>query len=330
MKAILLHNPGGPEQLCFGETSIPTVGSSDIRVKMNVSGVNFVDIYIRDGLYPVPSFPHILGMEGSGIVVEKGDLVTDFQIGDRVCFAYTGSGSYAEYTSVKAERAIHLPASIDFETGAASLLQGLTAHFLTHTTFPLEPRHTILVHAAAGGVGGLIVQMAKLKGATAIGTVSTLEKAQVAKRNGADKVILYDQNDFESEVMNFTNGAGVDVVYDSVGAETFDKSLNVLKNCGMLVLFGQSSGVTAPFELNRLCNRSSDRGSFFVTRPTIRHYIQGDALRKRAAELFHYIETGQVNIIVGHRYSLIDAAIAHQNLSSRLTIGKSVLQISDV
>ncbi|MEI3652358.1 MAG: quinone oxidoreductase [Dolichospermum lemmermannii FEM_B0920] len=328
MKAILLHQNGGPEQLRLGETSVPTVGSLDLLVKMNVSGVNFVDIYLRDGLYPIPSFPHILGIEGAGIVVEKGDLVTDFCIGDRVGFAYTGSGSYAEYTCVKAERAIPLPESIGFETAAACLLQGLTAHFLTHTTFPLKPQQTILVHAAAGGVGGLIVQMAKLMGATVLGTVSTPEKAQVARSNGADQVILYHQNDFETEVMDFTNGIGVDVVYDSVGVDTFDKSLNLLKNCGMLVLFGQSSGLTPPFDLNRLCNRSSERGSFFVTRPTIRHYIKGNILRERAADLFNYLNTGKIKVRVGHRYSLTDAANAHRDLSARLTIGKSILKIS--
>lgn len=330
MKAILLHQHGGSEQLCFAETAKPTIGSSDLLVKMSVAGVNFVDIYIRSGLYPVPNFPYILGMEGAGIVVEKGELVNEFQIGDRVGFAYTGSGSYAEYTSVKSERAVHLPSSIDFETASASLLQGLTAHFLTHTTFPVESEQTILVHAAAGGVGGLTVQMAKLKGATVFGTVSTSAKAQIAAQNGADKVINYRQQDFESEVLSLTNGRGVDVVYDSVGADTFEQSLNVLKNCGTLVLFGQSSGVPAPFDLNRLCNRSSERGSFFVTRPTIRHYIQGNALRQRASDLFSYLETGQVHITVGQRYRLMDAGIAHQNLASRLTVGKTVLQISDV
>jgi NADPH2:quinone reductase len=326
MKAITLNQ--NSQELHWEEIPIPSPTSSEILVKNQAAGINYVDLYTRQQLegYQPQQSPHILGIEGAGTVVQKGNLVTD-KIGVRVAYVYTGSGCYAEYTTVPADRAIPLPESIDCVTAAASLLAGLTAQFLTHSTFPLKPEQTVLIHAAAGGVGLFLAQMAKLRGAKVIGTVSTQEKAKLTQDAGTDYVINYSQDDFETEVMRLTKGKGVDVVYDSVGAATFEKSINVLKNRGMLVLFGQSSGFVSSFNLNRLCNRKSDRGSFYITRPTIRHYIQGEELKERAAILFDDIEKGKLKVLIGQTYQLSEAQKAHDDLSSRLTKGKSILLI---
>ncbi|PSB02113.1 quinone oxidoreductase family protein [Merismopedia glauca] len=324
MPAIRVYQPGIPEVMLIEDTSIPQIKDSEVLVANRVAGVNGKDLLIRDGTYSTP-LPYTPGIEGAGVVVEKGKLVTNFQIGERVAYCHAGSGSYAEYTAVEAEKVISIPETIDDETAGACLVQGLAAHYLTHSTFPLEAGHTALIHAAAGGVGLLTVQMAKLRGAKVIGTVSSPEKARIAQEAGADEIVMYSQDDFETETMRLTQGIGVDVVYDSVGAATFDKSLNVLKNRGVLVLLGQASGSVPPFDLTKLSNQSGDRGSFYLSRPTTRHYIQGDAFQKRVACIFDYIKRGQLKVFVGQRYQLSEAIKAHQDLSSRRTVGKSLL-----
>ncbi len=330
MKAIAILKAGEIEVMQCLDLPIPKIKPDEILVENKVTGVNFVDIYIRRGLkgYLPDKFPHILGIEGAGIVKKVGNLVTDFQEGDRICYAYTGSGSYAEYTVIEAKKAVPLPDNIDYET-ACCLLQGITAQFLTHSTFPLQPGNKVLIHAGAGGVGLLLIQMAKILGAMVIATVSTPEKAQLVSSYEVDEVIIYTQDDFVEQVINITNGVGVDVIYDSVGANTFEKDLEILANRGYLVLFGQSSGFVPDFDLNRLCDRFSKRGSFFITRPTIRHYIQGDELRQRANIFFNYITSGKLKVLIGQRYGLEEAKQAHQAISSRLTKGKSILLINN-
>ncbi|MBL1210481.1 quinone oxidoreductase [Geminocystis sp. GBBB08] len=328
MKAIAILETGEREVMQCLDLPIPPIQSDEILVKNQATGINFVDTYICRGFkgYFPDKFPHILGIEGAGIVSKVGNDVTDFQEGDRLCYVYTGSGSYAEYTAIKAERAILLPNTIDYET-ACCLLQGITAQFLTHSTFPLQPDNKVLIHAGAGGVGLMIIQMAKILGAMVITTVSTSEKAQLVSDYGADEVIIYTQDDFADEVMAITQGVGVDVIYDSVGANTFEKDLKALANRGYLVLFGQSSGFVPDFDLNRLCNRGNEGGSFFITRPTIKHYIQGNQLRQRARVFFDYILSGKLKILIGQKYQLEDAPQAHQAIASRSTIGKSIFYL---
>ncbi|MFB2917252.1 quinone oxidoreductase family protein [Aerosakkonema funiforme] len=329
MKAILVKNYGGSEQLQLTEVPQPEISPVDILIKLEAAGVNFVDVYERSGVYSNLQLPYIPGKEGAGVVVGKGEMVKNFAIGERVAFPYINCGSYAEYVAIPASQAVSLPAEIDFITGAGCLLQGLTAHFLTHDTFRLGTGHTALIHAAAGGVGLLAVQMAKLRGATVIGTVSTEIKAQMVKKAGADYVIRYDQEDFVSAVMDWTDGVGVDVVYDSVGVATFNRSLQILKSRGLLVVFGQSSGVVPAVDLNsQLGNRDKERGSFYITRPVIRHYIGDElALKSRADELFKYIITEAIKVLIGYQYELSSAKKAHDDLEKRLTIGKSILRI---
>lgn len=326
MKTVAINQTGGIEVMQCLDLPIPQIKPDEILVQNQATGVNFVDTYICRGLkgYSPNKFPHILGIEGAGVVAKVGNLVKDFKEGNRICYIYTGSGSYAEYTAVKAERAISLPDTIDYET-ACCLLQGITAQFLTDSTFPLQPGNKVLIHAAAGGVGLMIVQIAKIIGAMVFATVSTPEKAQLVSAYGADEVIIYTQDDFAERVMAMTKGVGVDVIYDSVGAKTFDTDLKALTNRGYLVLFGQSSGFVPHFDLNRLCNRQDERGSFFITRPTIRHYIQGDELRQRAKVFFDYISSGRLKVFIGQKYKLEEAYKAHQAIESRLTKGKSIL-----
>jgi NADPH2:quinone reductase len=329
MKAILVENYGGSDQLQLTEVPQPEISPVDILIKLEAAGVNFVDVYERSGVYSNLQLPYIPGKEGAGVVVGKGEMVKNFAIGDQVAFPYIDCGSYAEYVAIPASQAVALPAEIDFITGAGCLLQGLTAHFLTHDTFRLGTEHIALIHAAAGGVGLLAVQMAKLRGATVIGTVSTETKAQMVKQAGADYVIRYDQEDFVSAVMHWTDGVGVDVVYDSVGLATFNGSLQILKNRGLAVMFGQSSGMVPAVNLNsQLGNRDKARGSFYVTRPVIRHYIANEvALKSRADEFFNYIITEKVKVLIGHQYDLSNAKKAHNDLEKRLTVGKSILRI---
>ena len=324
MKAIRVHHPGSPEVLQLEEIPIPPLQDSELLIENKASGINGKDLLFRDGSYRT-NFPYTPGIEGAGIVSKKGKKVTNFEVGDRVAYCHTGTGSYAEFTAVSASRAIRLPESIDFSTGCACLVQGLAAHYLTHSTFAIGENDKILVHAAAGGVGLLIVQLAKLKGAKVIGTVSTLEKAQIAHSVGIDHTILYSSEDFETETMKLTDGAGVDVVYDSVGAATFKKSLKILKSRGLLVAFGQSSGFIPPFDVNLLANSSSDRGSFFLTRPTTAHYLKGQEFTERLLDIFEYIAQKKLSVLIGQKYSLNHSLEAHIALANRQTIGKSII-----
>jgi NADPH:quinone reductase len=320
MKAVRVHNYGGPEVLTLENIPVPEPKPGEARVKIEASGVNFIDIYHRTGLYPLNT-PFTLGMEGAGVVVAVGEGVTEVKNGDRVAYAMI-SGSYAEYATVPAVKLAPVPSDLDSKAAAALMLQGMTAHYLTHSTYPLSRGETALVHAAAGGVGLLLVQIAKMCGARVIGTVSTEDKAQLAKQAGADEVILYTQADFSAETKRLTADAGVDVVYDSVGATTFEKSLDCLRPRGYLALFGQSSGPVAPVDPAKLAGK----GSLFLTRPSLPHYISNRAeLLKRAGDLFNWTASGELKLRIDKTFSLTEAAEAHRLLESRKTTGKVVL-----
>ncbi len=320
MKAVRVHNYGGAEVLTLEDIPIPEPKTGEARVKIEASGVNFIDIYQRIGLYPLQT-PFTLGMEGAGVVDAVGEAVTEVKIGDRVAYAMI-SGSYAEYAVVPAAKLAPLPANLDSRSAAALMLQGMTAHYLTDSTYPLHEGETALVHAAAGGVGLLLVQIAKMRGARVIGTVSTEAKAQLAKQAGADEVILYTQADFSAETKRLTAGAGADVVYDSVGVTTFDKSLDCLRPRGYLALFGQSSGPVPALDPAKL----AAKGSLFLTRPSLPHYILNRAeLLKRAADLFQWTASGALKLRIDRVFPLSEAAEAHRLLESRKTTGKVVL-----
>jgi NADPH2:quinone reductase len=320
MKAIRVHTTGSPEQLVYEEVPVPSPGPGQARIKTEAIGLNFIDVYFRTGLYKAP-LPFIPGNEAAGIVDAVGEDVTSVKPGDRVAYAGT-MGAYAPYSIVLASQLVSLPDEIDFQTAAAVMLQGMTAHYLTFSTFPLRNGETVLLHAAAGGVGLLLTQMAKKIGARVIGTVSTQEKAELARSAGADHVILYNQRDFEEEVKKITGGAGVDVVYDSVGRTTFDKSLNCLKRRGMMVLFGQSSGAVPPFDPNIL----NPRGSLYLTRPSMAHYTTTrDELLWRSGDVLRWISEGSLKVRVHRVYPLRDAAEAHRALEARQTSGKVLL-----
>ncbi len=320
MKVIRVHEYGGPEVLRYEDVPLPEPGPGQVRVKIEAVGVNFIDIYHRTGLYPNP-LPFTLGIEGAGIVEAVGPEVTDVRVGDRVAYALV-LGAYAERALVPAWKLVPLPEAIDFPTAAAAMVQGLTAHYLTHSTYPLKPGDTVLVHAAAGGTGLLIVQMAKLRGARVIGTVSTEEKAQRAREVGADEVILYTRQDFEAEVKRLTERRGVDVVYDSVGQATFEKSLNCVRPRGLLVLFGQASGPVPPIDPLVL----SAKGSLFLTRPHLSHYVATrEELLERAHALFRWIQGGQIRLHIERVFPLAEAAEAHRVLVGRTSMGKLLL-----
>jgi NADPH2:quinone reductase len=320
MKAIQVQKTGGPEVLTFVDIPTPTPKPNEVLVKISASGVNFIDVYFREGRYPA-ALPFVCGQEASGIVSEIGADVKSFKPGDRV--AYTGiPGAYAEYAVVPADRLVHLPTGITDQQAAATMLQGMTAHYLIHDTYPLKKGETALIHAAAGGVGLLLVQMAKNIGARVIATTSTEEKARLAREAGADDVILYSKDDFEAETKRLTDGKGVDVVYDGVGKTTFDKDLNVLRPRGFLVLFGGSSGAVPPFELTRL----TQKGSLYVTRPTLASYITThEELQQRATSVLSMIAAGAVKLRIEHLYPLREAAQAHTDLEGRKTTGKLLL-----
>ena len=320
MKAIRVHQTGGPEVLKLEDVPVPAPAAGQAVVKLQAIGVNFIDVYYRTGLYPA-RVPFTLGQEGAGTVAAVGEGVTQVAVGDRV--AYTGvQGSYAESQVVPAERLVRLPHDISFKDGAAAMLQGMTAHYLTTSTYPLKAGDTCLIHAAAGGVGLLLCQIAKLKGALAIGTVSTEEKAKLAREAGAEHVILYTGQDFEAEVKRITGGKGVNVVYDGVGKTTFEKSLNCLQRRGLMVLFGQASGPVPPFDLREL----NVKGSLFITRPTLAHHIaERSELLERAKEVFGWIREGKLTLRIGAEYPLAQAAEAHRALEGRKTTGKVLL-----
>jgi len=320
MKAILVHHTGGPEELNYEEVDIPKPAPGQALVKIAAAGVNFIDVYQRTGLYKLP-IPFTLGQEGAGVIEALGEGVTGFSVGDRV--AYTSVvGSYAEYAAVPTKMLVKVPEGIDLKVAAGALLQGMTAHYLTHSTFPLKKGDTALVHAAAGGAGLLIVQMAKALGAKVIGTMSTEAKAEIARKAGADETILYTTQDFEAEVKRITDGKGVDVVYDSVGVTTFLKSLSCIRPRGMMVSFGQSSGPVGPIEPLLL----SQRGSLFLTRPTLAfHIATPEELAWRAGDVLNGIASGKLNIHIEKTYKLADVQQAHRDLESRKTTGKLVL-----
>ena len=320
MKAIQVSQTGGPEVLVPVDLPQPKPKANEALVQIKAAGVNFIDVYFREGRYPT-QVPFVNGQEGAGVVTEVGSDVTEVQPGDRV--AYTGVlGSYAEYAAVPANRLVKIPDELSFEQAAAAMLQGMTAHYLLHSTYKLQAGETALIHAAAGGVGLLLVQMAKKIGARVIGTAGTQEKAQLARDAGADECIVYTEADFETETRRLTDGKGVNVVYDGVGKETFDKDLNVLVPRGYLVLFGGASGAVPPFDLIKL----SQKGSLFVTRPTLVHYIATrEDLEWRAADVLGMIVNGDLKLRVHKTYPLADAAQAHRDLEGRKTTGKLLL-----
>ncbi|MEO8027822.1 MAG: quinone oxidoreductase [Bryobacteraceae bacterium] len=320
MKAVFVEQPGGVEALRYADQPKPVPGDGQALIKVSASGVNFIDVYFRTGLYKAP-LPTILGMEGAGMVESIGTSVTSCKPGDRVAWAMA-RGSYAEYAVVPAWQLVQIPDGVDYETASASMLQGMTAHYLTHSTFPLTKAHTALVHAAAGGTGLLVVQMAKKLGARVIGTVSTEEKAAQARAAGADHVILYTQKDFIAETKAYAGA--VDVVYDSVGATTFQKSLEVLKPRGMMVSFGQSSGPVAAIEPLLL----NQKGSLFLTRPSLGAYASTrDEVEERAGDVLRWLADGSLNVHIGGRYPLADAGRAQSDLESRKTTGKLLLTL---
>jgi len=326
MKAVFIEQPGGPEALRFAEQPKPQAAAGQAIVKIHASGVNFIDTYHRTGLYKLP-MPAILGSEGAGVVESiaphVGEGVKSFQPGDRVAWAMT-RGSYAEFAAVPEAHLVRIPDGVSFEDAAAAMLQGMTAHYLTHSTFPLKSGQVALVHAAAGGTGRLIVQMAKMLGARVIATAGSPEKCQIAREAGADETILYREADFAAESRKLTGGAGVDVVYDSVGAATFEKSLDSLKPRGMMVSFGNASGAVPAMQPLVL----SQKGSLFLTRPNLAHYIATrDELDWRAGDIFRWIAAKQLSLRIHKIYPLADAAHAHRDLEGRSTTGKLVLAI---
>ncbi len=321
MKAIQISQVGGPEVLTPVDVPVPAPKPDEALVQIKASGVNFIDVYFREGRYPVP-LPFIDGQEAAGVVTEVGSAVTTLQPGDRVAYS-SALGSYAEYAAVPASRLVKIPDELDFEQAAAAMLQGMTAHYLLHSSYPLQKGQTALIHAAAGGVGLLLVQMAKKIGGRVIATAGTQEKAKLARDAGADECIVYTEADFETETRRLTNDEGVHVVYDGVGKATFDKDLNVLRPRGYLVLFGGSSGAVPPFDLIKL----SQKGSLFITRPTLAHYTATrDELEWRASDVLGAIARGELKLRIHKTYPLEDAALAHRDLEGRKTTGKLLLK----
>jgi NADPH2:quinone reductase len=320
MKAIQVKQHGGPEVLELVELPVPQPKSHEALVKIAASGVNYIDVYLRDGTYKAP-MPFVCGQEGAGIITAVGDEVKSLKPGDRV--AWSGVlGSYAEYVAAPAEALVPVAAGVSDRDAAAAMLQGMTAHYLCYDTYPLKPGDTALVHAAAGGVGLLLVQMAHHLGARVIGTVSSEEKAKLAREAGADEVILYTKTDFETETKRLTGGKGVDVVYDSVGKATFDKSLNVLRLRGTLVHYGSSSGPVPPIDPNVL----SQKGSLFLARTNLAHFTATRAeLLARSGAVFGMIASGKLKLRIAHTYPLAEAQQAHRDLEGRKTTGKLLL-----
>jgi len=320
MKAIRVHAFGGAEVLRYEDVAEPSPKAGEAVVKIDAAGLNFVDVYHRIGLYKVP-LPFTLGQEAGGTVSAVGADVSDLKVGDRVAYASV-PGSDAEYQAVPADRLVSLPAGVTTRQGAALMLQGMTAHYLASSTYPLKPGDTCLVHAGAGGVGLLLTQIAKLRGARVISTVSTDDKAALSRAAGADEVIPYAQQDFEADVKRITDGKGVQVVYDSVGQSTFAKSLNCLTVRGMLVAFGQSSGPIGPVDPLLL----SQKGSLFLTRPTLVHYsTRRHELLQRTKDLFDWIASGKLRLRMEFEFPLRDTAEAHRALEGRKTTGKVLL-----
>jgi NADPH2:quinone reductase len=320
MKAIRVHTPGGPEVMKLEDVPEPKPGAGQALVKLEAAGVNYIDVYFRSGAYKAP-LPLIPGLEGSGTVTQVGEGVKDLKAGDRV--AYTGiAGSYAQMNVCPADRLVKLPDKLSFRDGAAAMLQGMTAHYLTRSTYPLKSGDTCLVHAAAGGMGLLLTQLGKMFGASVIGTVSTDEKAALAKQAGADHVILYTKQDFAAEVKRITNGRGVDVIYDGVGVTTFEKGLTCIRPRGVMALYGAASGPVPPLDLQLL----NVNGSLFVTRPSLNHHIASrEELVQRSGDVLGWIRDGKLKLRVETTFPLDKAGEAHRALEGRKTTGKLLL-----
>jgi NADPH:quinone reductase len=320
MKAVQVKQTGGPEVLTFADLPIPTPKANEAIVKIAASGVNFIDVYFREGRYPA-QLPFVDGQEGAGTVTEVGSDVKSLKPGDHVAYSNV-LGSYAEYAAVPADKLVKVPAGLDDQQAAAAMLQGMTAHYLVYSTYPLKKGETALIHAAAGGVGLLLVQMAKNIGARVIGTAGSEEKARLAKDAGADEMIVYTKQDFEAETKRLTGGKGVDVIYDGVGKSTFDQDLNLLRPRGYLVLFGGASGAVPPFDPIKL----AQKGSLFLTRPSLMHYVATrEELEKRAGDVLGWIAAGKLKLRIEHKYKLADAQQAHRDLEARKTTGKLLL-----
>jgi NADPH2:quinone reductase len=320
MKAIQITKTGGPEVLEVREMAMPTPGPGQALVKIEASGVNFIDVYQREGRYKVP-LPFVPGQEAAGVVTALGPEVTGFKVGDRVAWCHV-MGAYAEYAAVPATMLIAIPEGVTVQQAAASMLQGMTAHYLAHSAYAIQRGDAVLIHAGAGGVGLLLIQMAKRLGAKVLTTVSTEAKAELARGAGADEVILYTSEDFAARTRELTGGAGVAVVYDSVGKTTFDGSLACLRPRGLMVLYGGSSGAVPPFDLIQL----SAKGSLYVTRPMLKDYIHGRAeLERRAGEVLGWVGDGSLKLRIEHTYPLAEAAEAHRDLEGRKTTGKVLL-----
>ena len=320
MKAVRVKEYGGPEVMSYEDTELPALGDKDVLVKIEASGINYIDTYQRSGLYQIP-LPATLGLEAAGTVEDTGNGVTQVSKGDRV--AYTSvPGAYAECACVPESKLVKLPEGVSFNEGAAAMLQGCTAHYLSQSTYPIKKGDRCLIHAAAGGVGLLLIQMAKMAGAFVIGTVSTEEKAQLARDAGADEVILYSQQNFLEEVMRITERQGVNVVYDSVGKATFDKSIDCLAKLGFMVLYGNASGPVTEFNPATL----GPKGSLFLTRPTLFDYTADrESLEWRSGDVFNWISEGKLKLRIEHFFPLADVQDAHRALEGRQTTGKVIL-----
>ena len=323
MKAVRIHSYGGPEVLKYEDAPVPKPAKGEAVVKIAAIGLNFIDIYFRTGLYKPPQLPFIPGSEAAGTVTEVGEGVTEVKAGDGVAYAMA-LGAYAEFAVVPAWRLVKLPDHMDFKAGAAIMLQGMTAHYLTHDTYPLKRGDRAVVHAGAGGVGLLLIQVAKRLGATVYATVGNEAKAQLAREGGADETIIYSSQDFESEVKRLTNGRGVDVVYDSVGVSTFEKSLNCLRARGYMVLYGQSSGPVPPVDPSVLFSK----GSLFLTRPSLTHYaMTRDETVARTSALFDWVQKRELKLRIGEVFPLQEAGKAQDALAGRRTTGKVLLSM---
>lgn len=320
MTSIQILTTGGPEVLSLTEIPVPTPGPGQVLVRVEACGVNFIDTYFREGRYPA-QLPYTLGQEAAGVIESVGEGVATFSTGDRVVWCGV-PGTYAQYALAPADRLIAIPAGVTCQQAAAAILQGMTAHYLAHSTYPIQPGDEVLVHAGAGGTGLLLTQIAKSLGARVFTTVSTEAKAALSRAAGADEVILYTQTDFPTEIKRLTSGRGLPVVYDSVGKSTFEGSLTCLRPRGILVLFGGASGAVPPFDLIRL----STLGSLFITRPTLKDYITTRVdLEARANDILNHVADGTLKLRIVHTYPLADAAQAHRDLESRKTTGKILL-----
>ncbi len=321
-KAIRIHTPGGPEALSYDDIELAAPGEGEVQLRQTAIGLNFIDVYHRTGLYPIPDMPAVIGLEAAGVVESVGPGVTDLVAGDRVAYANPPLGAYAEARNMPADRLIKVPEGISDEQAAAIMLQGMTVEYLIRRTYNVKAGDTVLFHAAAGGVGLMACQWLKHLGATVIGTVGSDEKADLAKANGCDHTILYNKEDIAARVREITEGAGVPVVYDSVGKDTFDASINSLSPLGLFVTFGNASGPVPPVDPGFL----AQKGSLFMTRPTLMTYTaKRDDMVKSAEALFDVVGSGAVKIAINQRYPLAEAAQAHSDLEARKTTGSTIL-----